>query len=197
VSRIFGPVRQMAYLVQDIESSMRDWTKLMGVGPFFYLKYHSPTGATFRGQPTNMCISLAFAQSGPIQIELVQQINDGPSLFKEFLDSGREGLHHIAFWTEQFDQDMARYQGAGYKAVQTAKLGGPNHRNAFIEASGPTDSAFRLKFRKSTAPRANSSARLQPPRGGGPAVMRSAKSAPARASTPAGLWSEFHQIAAF
>lgn len=141
MSRIFGPVRQTAYLVQDIERAMQEWMSVLGVGPFFYLKNHAAQGATFRGKPTDMRISLAFAQSGPIQIELVQQLNDGPSLFRESLDAGHGyGLHHLAFWTEQFDCDMARYLGAEYEAVQTAGLGGPNNRNAFIERSGPVHS---------------------------------------------------------
>jgi hypothetical protein len=135
VSRIFGPVRQTAYLVRDIESAMRHWTTTMGVGPFFLLKEHAPAGATFRDRPTDMCISLAFAQCGAVQIELIQQHNAAPSLFKEALDAGREGLHHLAFWTDHFDRDMARYREAGYQIVQAAGLGGPNNRNAFFEPS--------------------------------------------------------------
>jgi len=141
MSRIFGPVRQTAYLVTDIERAMQEWMNDLGIGPFFYLKDHAAQGATFRGRPTDMRISLAFAQSGPIQIELVQQLNSAPSLFRESIEAGRpEGLHHLAFWTEQFDSDMARYLGAGYQAVQTAGLGGPNNRNAFIERRGSASS---------------------------------------------------------
>jgi Glyoxalase/Bleomycin resistance protein/Dioxygenase superfamily len=132
MSRIFGPVRQMAYIVRDIDRAMDYWLKVVGVGPFFLLENHSSAGAQYRGKPTDMRISLAFAQSGPIQIELIQQLNDAPSLFRDFLDSGREGLQHLAFWTQTFDADMARYRDAGYSVVQTAGLNGPNNRNAFI-----------------------------------------------------------------
>jgi hypothetical protein len=132
MSHIFGPVRQMAYIVRDIERAMDFWIKVVGVGPFFLLENHLSAGAQYRGKPTDMRISLAFAQSGPIQIELIQQLNDAPSLFRDFLDSGRDGLQHLAFWTQTFDADMARYRHAGYSVVQTAGLNGPNNRNAFI-----------------------------------------------------------------
>ena len=126
----------MAYVVRNIEPSMSYWTDVLGVGPFFYLKDHEAKGSTYRGRPTNMRISLAFAQSGNLQIELVQQLNDAPSLFQDFSESGREGLQHVAFWTYDFDDDIARYLAAGYVIVQTAGLHGPNNRNAFIEKPG-------------------------------------------------------------
>jgi hypothetical protein len=132
MSQMFGTIRQTAYIVRDIDRAMNYWLNVMGVGPFYYLQNHSSAGAQYRGRPTDMCISLAFAQSGPIQIELIQQHNDAPSLFRDFLASGREGLQHLAFWTENFDADLARYRDAGFEIVQTAGLGGPNNRNAFI-----------------------------------------------------------------
>jgi hypothetical protein len=133
----------MAYVVRDIERAMDFWIKVMGVGPFFYLQGHSSGGATYRGAPTDMRISLAFAQSGPMQIELVQQLNDAPSLFRSFLDAGGEGLQHLAFWTLSFDEDMARYRDAGYAVVQTGGLGGSNNRNAFLD-SGDNDLAIEI-----------------------------------------------------
>jgi hypothetical protein len=132
VSSIFGPVRQTAYIVRDIERAMDFWLNVMGIGPFFYLPDHRGGDSKYRDRLTDMRISLAFAQSGPIQVELIQQLNDAPSLFKDFIDSGREGLQHLAFWTDTFDADIARYIRIGYRIVQAAGLDGPNNRNAFL-----------------------------------------------------------------
>jgi hypothetical protein len=176
VSRIFGPVRQTAYLVRDIDSAMRHWTTTMGVGPFFLLKDHAPGGATFRGEPTDMCISLAFAQCGAVQIELIQQHNAAPSLFKEALDAGREGLHHLAFWTEHFDRDMARYREVGYQIVQAAGLGGPNNRMPSSNPARPQRSAWQSRSRRSAVRKANSSAPLRQPPTAGTAAIPSARS---------------------
>jgi len=135
MSSIFGPVRQTAYLVDDIEAAMEHWINVLGVGPFFYLRDHAAE-SFFRGAPTDMRISLAFAQSGALQIELVQQLNDAPSLFTESRAAGRLGLHHLAFWTRAFDTDLARHVAAGYQVVQRAGLNGPGNRNAFLEKPG-------------------------------------------------------------
>jgi catechol 2,3-dioxygenase-like lactoylglutathione lyase family enzyme len=144
MSRIFGPIRQTAYLVDDIERAMGYWSGMLGIGPFFYLKAHQAPGALYRGAPTDMCISLAFAQSGSLQIELVQQLNEAPSLFKEFSDAGKRGLHHLAFWTHQFDRDLDIYRKEGFEIVQVGGMAGSNKRNAFIERAGATDIAIEI-----------------------------------------------------
>lgn len=136
MSRIFGPIRQMAYVVRDIEPAMRHWIEVMGVGPFFYLQNHTAPNATYRGQPSSLRLSIAFAQCGSMQIELLQPLNDAPSLLTDFIKVGREGLQHVAFWTTTFDADIARYQKLGYKLVQTSGMAGPNNGNAFFEAEG-------------------------------------------------------------
>ena len=81
-------------------------------------------------------LSIAFAQCGPIQIELLQPLDDAPSLLTDFLKSGREGLQHVAFWTTEFEADIARYRQLGYEAVQTGGMSGPNNGNAFFAPAG-------------------------------------------------------------
>lgn len=93
-----------------------------------------------------MRISLAFAQSGLLQIELIQLLNDAPCLFKDFLDAGRDGLQHLAFWTENFDADLACYRAAGNEVIQTAGLGGPGNRNAFIEMPSSADGGIGIEI---------------------------------------------------
>ncbi|MFM9972192.1 MAG: VOC family protein [Burkholderiales bacterium] len=134
MSHRFGEIRQVAYLVKDIEAAMRHWTEVLGIGPFFYVEKMTAHGSTFRGQPTSPQLSLAMAQSGPVQIELIQQHNDAPSQFLEYKQAGFEGQHHIAFWTKTFDDDMARYLKEGYEILSTANTA-PN-RNAFLTAVG-------------------------------------------------------------
>ena len=36
MSRFFGEIRQLGYVVPDIEAAMDYWTRTLGVGPFFY-----------------------------------------------------------------------------------------------------------------------------------------------------------------
>ncbi len=78
-------------------------------------------------------MSIALANSGPLQVELIQQRNDAPSMYRDFLDAGHEGLQHIAYWTQQFDAEMERLSVSGYRVGQSGEAGGPDGRFVYLE----------------------------------------------------------------
>ena len=82
MSRFFGQVRQNGYVVNDVEAAMRYWSETLGVGPFFYAPRVPVKNFHYRGAPQPIEVSVALANSGPLQIELVQQRNDVPSMYK-------------------------------------------------------------------------------------------------------------------
>ncbi len=97
MSIIFGGIRQLGMVVRDADAAMREWGKI-GVGPFFTMEF-TFDDFIYRGRPSPPPeVTLCFAHSGPLQIELIQQHNDVPSAYREFLDSDREGAQHVASW---------------------------------------------------------------------------------------------------
>jgi len=46
-------------------------------------------------QPTEPVVSIAFANSGDLQVELIVQEDDSPSIYRSSLDAGGEGFHHL------------------------------------------------------------------------------------------------------
>jgi len=130
MSRIFGEIRQNGYVVRDIESAMRHWTEVLGVAPFFYFERMPARGFTYRGKPSPIEVSIALANSGFLQIELIQQHNEAPSMYLDFLRAGHEGLQHVAYWTEMFEADLARITGAGYEIGQSG--GAPDGRFVYF-----------------------------------------------------------------
>src|SRR5690242_7800 len=102
MSRIFGQIRQMGFVVRDLEAAMKYWIEVMGVGPFYVFDRIPAQNCFYRGRPFIPNVSVAFSQSGPMNIELVQQLDDTPTVFQEFLARGRDGLQHLAFWPERF-----------------------------------------------------------------------------------------------
>ena len=133
MSRIFGAVRQNGYVVRDVEAAMRHWTTVVGVGPFFYFERAPITEFSYRGAPSPLEVSIALANSGDLQIELIQQRNDAPSMYRDFLRAGREGLQHVAYWTNSFEEDLARCLAAGYVAGQAGVAGGANGRFVYFD----------------------------------------------------------------
>ncbi|ANI80138.1 VOC family protein [Sphingobium sp. EP60837] len=113
-----GERMQVAYVVHDLDAAMQYWADVMKVGPFVVIEdSRGERSVLHRGQESDVQFTLAFAYVGDVQIELIAQSNDAPSAYKEFLDSGREGLHHIAFWPEDMDGACALLEENGFTEI--------------------------------------------------------------------------------
>ena len=128
MSRLLGDLRQNGFVVRDIEAAMRHWTRVLGVGPWFYFERAPITDFRYDGRPSDVAVSIALANSGPLQIELIQQRNDAPSSYLDFLRAGHEGLQHVAFWTERFGGDDDAARARGHRPIQSGCAGGPDGR---------------------------------------------------------------------
>lgn len=118
--RIFpGEIRQLGYVVRDLEAAMTYWRESLRVGPFFHFDVAPVGDLRYRGEPCSAQCAVGIANCGQMQIELIQPIDNHPSPYKEMLDAGREGLQHVAFWTEDFDKDFAAATAAGFEPVLT------------------------------------------------------------------------------
>ncbi|MEI9989652.1 MAG: VOC family protein [Rhizomicrobium sp.] len=133
MSRIFGNVRQNGYVVRDIEAAMRHWTEVLGVGPFYYIERVAMDWFRYRGAPSAPQVSIALANSGALQIELIQQRNDAPSMYRDFLEAGREGLQHMSYWTTDYQAALDRFTGLGYRIGQEGQIGGPKGRFVYFD----------------------------------------------------------------
>lgn len=156
MSRFFGEIRQAGYVVDDIEAAMRHWSEVIGVGPFFYNERVPIRNYTYRGERHEPHNSVALANSGGLQIELIQTRNDVPSMYRDFKQAGRRGLQHFAYWTETYDADLERLVAQGFEPVMSGEVGDrgrfvyfdtETHPGTVIELSevlGPKGTMFRL-----------------------------------------------------
>ncbi len=133
MSRIFGNPAQLGYVVRDIHAGMDAWIE-HGVGPWFYFENVETDYFRHRGADSPVQISVALANSGDLQIELIQQRNDAPSMYKEFLDSGREGFQHVSFWTTDYQQLYDKALALGYVVGHEGSIGGELGRFAYLES---------------------------------------------------------------
>lgn len=156
MSRFLGEIRQAGYVVHDIEAAMDYWSRVLGVGPWFYRERVPIVNYRYRGVPYEPHNSVALANSGPLQVELIQTRNEVPSMYRDFLRAGRTGLQHVAYWTENFDADLERLQRRGFEPVMSGEVGERGrfvyfdtefHPGSVIELSevaGPKGKMFRM-----------------------------------------------------
>ena len=111
-----GSIIQLAYTVADIQDEMRRYTELLRIGPWFLIGPFVPPQGIYRGTRTKMRVSLGFAYSGEVMIELIQQHDTEPSVFQETLKArGAYGFHHWAIGVRDFDKAAAHYHSLGYE----------------------------------------------------------------------------------
>lgn len=113
-----GPILQFSYVVRDLDQAIGHWANRLDVRPFFVVPHVPYRHCEFRGQPIDLDMSVAMAYSGQVQIELVQQHNDAPSIFSEFLAERGEGQQHVGAMVADLDIALADYAGRGVQPVQ-------------------------------------------------------------------------------
>ena len=128
MSRIFGDLRQMGFVVRDIDKAMKHWAEVCGIGPWFYAEQLPLDEFRYKGRVYDIEMSVAFANSGDMQLELIQQRNDVPSLYQDFLRAGHEGLQHWSSWPVDYHQIRERALRDGWHIGQE----GDTPRGPFI-----------------------------------------------------------------
>ena len=116
-------VRQLAYLTQDLDAALKYWVDVLHVGPFYMFEHIALDNQRYRGQPTDVDLTIALGNSGAVQIELMVQHNDTPSVYKEFLDAGRVGVHHFGLMPPDYQAAYDQYKALGHEAAFELTLG--------------------------------------------------------------------------
>jgi len=127
MSLIFGEMRQVAFVVRDLDRALEYWTRSLGVGPFYLIRDFVPEAYTYRGKPSPPPkITLALGFSGEFQVEIIQPHDDHPSAYRDSLLAGREGFHHVSSWVTraEYDVQKERILASGITPAHEGTIGG-------------------------------------------------------------------------
>ena len=121
----FGPIKQVAYIVGDIEAAMNKWRE-MGVAVFLVTRNVSPVqNAFYRGEKSgNTPVHIAFGYLGEMQIELIEPLDQTPSIYNEAIDRKITGVHHYAICVDDFAKEYGFCLDNGYEAVLDSGVDG-------------------------------------------------------------------------
>jgi hypothetical protein len=121
---------QMGFVVDDVLAAAAKWAGVFGVGPFHVLPVHDQH-STYRGAQATITCQVAVTQAGPVQIELIQQLCDRPSVFREWSRDGTCAFHQLSTVTPDYDGKKAHYEGLGYEIAAESLTG--KFRVAFVD----------------------------------------------------------------
>lgn len=121
---------QLGFVVDDLIATATNWLTAFGVGPFHVLP-HLRTDCTYRGEPSVLDFQVAVAQAGPVQIELLQQFDDRPSVLRDLVAQGEQGFHQICTVTPDYEGKKSHYEALGYE--QRCEIITAEHRVAYFD----------------------------------------------------------------
>jgi hypothetical protein len=118
---------QIGILVRDIENAVRLYEGLLHFTAPLNIVEQSST-VTYKGKQVTFKMKKIMQNFGGKQLEIVQLVeSSGDHLYKEFLDEGKEGLHHLGIYTKNADQLMDHFKKEyGIDVAQTGKAGKVN-----------------------------------------------------------------------
>jgi len=114
---------QNAWVVPNLEQACLKWVEEMGVGPFFVSEFDMDVFSfiEYRGEPSELCLKVAVAHAGNLQIELVES-KTSKSAYRDVVAEGYSGFHHMCVSTEDFEADRKYFEALGYTAATMGRI---------------------------------------------------------------------------
>src|ERR1700743_57113 len=103
----FGPIGQVAYLVENIEESVANWARFSGIGPWTVYKNVTLDG-WWKGQDVKIKMNVGLSYQDEVQMELIQVVTDGPAHYREDDGTRIVRMHHMAWITQNFAADVEK-----------------------------------------------------------------------------------------
>ncbi len=97
-------VEHIAIAVKDLKSSIETFEKLLGVKCYLI------------EEVTDQKVKTAFFKVGETKIELLEATTPDSTIAK-FIEKKGEGLHHIAFETDDISAELKRVEANGFRLI--------------------------------------------------------------------------------
>jgi 4-hydroxyphenylpyruvate dioxygenase-like putative hemolysin len=116
---VFSGILQVGLVVKNLEESMKKYWDIYGIGPWMIYTFDPSKvkSMTVRGKPVDYAMKVGFCFVGGLQWEIIEPLDD-KSIYSEFLKTKGEGLHHLAFVVENYNEVVAYLKEKGIDKLQ-------------------------------------------------------------------------------
>ena len=116
---IMNKIEHIGIAVKDLTVANETYTKLLGRPP-----YKSET-------VESESVETSFFQTGDSKIELLRATS-AESAIAKYIDKRGEGIHHIAFATDDIEAEVKRLIGEGFQPISAAPKRGADNKLVFF-----------------------------------------------------------------
>ncbi|MFW0787702.1 VOC family protein [Gordonia sp. CPCC 206044] len=131
----YGPITQVAWVVEDIAATEELLTGLCGAGRWMRMpNVEFGANCEYRGNPADFVTHVSLSYVGDMQLELIEPVS-GESVYTEFLARSGPGLHHVCFEPEDFDNAVDDARGRDISIPLHGEIGDGTMRFAYLDCS--------------------------------------------------------------
>ncbi|MFL6517898.1 MAG: VOC family protein, partial [Bacillus sp. (in: firmicutes)] len=129
-------IEQLALVVRDLDAAAEAYCKLLGVEkpPVIQSGPCELTQVIFEGKPTESDSKYMFINTPLLQLELIEP-GDSPSTWKTHLETQGEGVHHISFVVNDFEEKLKLLEDMGYPVIQRGNFWNGKGRYAYMDTT--------------------------------------------------------------
>ncbi len=120
---MLAPIHHVGYVVPDLRTGVDRVTASLGAGPFFAMEHIEFDEVTYLGEPAVYDHSSAFAQWGPILLELTEVHEVEPVGLRQALVAPGAGVGHVAWLADSLADETERLHAAGIRPFHTGCTG--------------------------------------------------------------------------
>jgi len=103
IQKPYSRIDQIGIVVKDVEKTIKFFQETFGIGPFVTTETEEEGGT----------IKISLFQLGELQIELIQN---------SVMGRVKEGLHHLAFYVENIEKELAKLKKHGIGVLQRGNV---------------------------------------------------------------------------
>lgn len=112
-------IEHLGFAVADAEKANQTFARLLG------------TEKTKAEIVESENVNTHFFSVGNSQIELLESL-DPAGVISKFIEKRGQGMHHVAFLTDNLDAEVERLKGLGFEFIGPPKNGADNKRICFL-----------------------------------------------------------------
>lgn len=117
----FPRIGQVGVVVRDIEKTIEYYSSMFGIGPFDIYDFE-PQRAWLHGKEVeSFKLKIGMANLGEMKLELIQVI-EGVLPHRDFLITHGEGLQHLGFYVDNYDEWKSYAQEKGIEILCEAEV---------------------------------------------------------------------------
>lgn len=112
-------IRQLGYVVRDLDEAIAHWLEHTAAGPFVLMPEQRFADWTYCGQPQDLVLDIAFGQLGDMMLELIRPHGPWPNVYGAQPPEQACQLHHFGFLVRDVDEAAS---ALGAPLVTTARI---------------------------------------------------------------------------